>query len=126
MNDMPICSNRTKRKARKDHKCTNCRCEIKSGTEYTYISGIWNGEPESFKLCENCRKVIDNFELIDKDLAYDEGPGLDRGGISCWLQDFIYAGWKGEEAANDIAKLFDVPLDYARDRLGLATKQRGE
>lgn len=119
MNDMPECSAWLNRKARKDHKCTSCGAVIEKGTTYTYISGIWNGEPESYKLCDNCAAIVSDFKKMDKSLGWDEGPTLCRGGVGAWLQDFMYRGWHGEEAAKDISDLFGVPLDYVRRVTGL-------
>ena len=126
MNDMPECSRSTKRKARKNHKCSNCGAVIEKGTDYEFISGIWSGEPQSFKMCNNCEKVFDNFKLMDKNLGYEDGPTLDRGGIGCWLQDFMCYSWHGEKAAQDIAKLFDVPVDYVRRVCGINTPNKEE
>lgn len=52
------------RKARKQHTCCECGCDIKKGSEYNYISGIWDGCPDNYKQCFNCydifKMVIDN------------------------------------------------------------------
>ena len=50
----PECMRTVKRKARKDHACCECRRTIKAGTVYQYVSGIWDGEPSSFKTCPRC------------------------------------------------------------------------
>ena len=112
MNEMPsVCNDKT-RKARKDHKCSNCGESITKYSNYHYISGIWNGYPNGFKLCNNCYSVISNFREMDKDISYEDGPDLGRHGISCWLQGFLCVGYQGKEAAEDMAKRLKVPVSY--------------
>lgn len=50
----PACMRTVKRKARKDHACCECRRTIKAGTVYEFVSGIWDGEPSSYKTCARC------------------------------------------------------------------------
>ena len=50
----PTCFLKRQRRARKDHVCCECRRVIKAGTVYEYESGIWDGEPSSFKTCPRC------------------------------------------------------------------------
>lgn len=119
MNDLPECSYEKNRTARKNHKCTSCMADILKGDNYTYISGIWSGEPESFKLCANCKNVVDNFKKMDEHLGYEDGPSLDLGGVGAWLQGFMCRSWHGEEAAKDIADLFGLQCSYVRRVIGL-------
>lgn len=42
------------RKARKDHECCECSGIINKGENYHYHSGIWEFEPDSFKICVDC------------------------------------------------------------------------
>lgn len=42
------------RKARKDHACCECSRTIKAGSRYEFTSGIWDGEPSSYKTCLRC------------------------------------------------------------------------
>ena len=119
MNDMPDCSTTTTPTARKDHKCTSCGVCIKKGTAYTKISGIWNGDAEEYKLCENCKAVIFDFQKMDENLDCYDGPSLCKGGVSEWLQGFICCGWSGEKADRDMAKLFDLDIDYIKRMLGI-------
>ena len=113
MNELPKCCTSITRRSRKLHKCNGCCAEIKVGDNYRYTSGVWD-EPDSFKHCLSCAKVIDNFTLMDKNLSQDEGPSLDLGGVNEFFYGFVYSGWYGIKAANDTAKLFDVPLAYAK------------
>lgn len=49
------------RRARKEHRCYECREFISPGTRYQYVSGIWDGEPGSFKSCLSCAEIRDHF-----------------------------------------------------------------
>lgn len=48
-------------KARKDHKCTECRKPIKAGEKYEYVFGVWD-EVETFKTCCRCVAVREYVE----------------------------------------------------------------
>mgnify|MGYP003154688263 CR=1 FL=1 len=72
MNDIPQCIEETTRKARKQHMCCECGVLIKSGQQYRYISGIWDGKPLSYKQCLAC---ADRFQRETNNADYpDEGP----------------------------------------------------
>jgi hypothetical protein len=111
MGDLPLCSTEKLRKARKDHKCSNCESDIMTGDEYMYISGVWD-KPLSFKICLNCDKIISGFRLMHKHLRHEDAPSLGLHGISNWFLNFTCRGWNGENAKKDISRLFDVPMDY--------------
>jgi len=109
---MPKCSTSVTRRARKIHGCEGCFSEIKVGDSYRYTSGVWD-EPDSFKHCLSCANVIDNFKLMDQSLDYCDGPSLNTGGVREFFMEFTHSGWFGIRAAAEVAKLFDVPLEYA-------------
>jgi len=44
-------------KARKAHKCYECRRSIRVGERYEYTFQVYDGYPESYHLCENCRDI---------------------------------------------------------------------
>lgn len=46
-----------KRKARKEHICCECHRVIPVGCEYIYYSGIWDGQPSSYKHCVECHDI---------------------------------------------------------------------
>lgn len=75
MSEMPQCYRLVKRKARKDHKCCECRGLIPKGESYNYHSGIWNGEPESYKVCVDCDALREKIRN-ECDLYPDEAPAL--------------------------------------------------
>lgn len=57
MCDMPSCFGEEIRKARKSHKCCECRGQIKAGECYTYSHGVWDGAGQSFKTCSDCESL---------------------------------------------------------------------
>lgn len=62
--EYPECFDECFRVARKEHKCFECREPIKPKERYHYCSGVWAGEPNSYKTCMTCadlRKDIDAY-----------------------------------------------------------------
>jgi len=47
------------RRARKEHRCCECRITIEPGTRYEYVSGIWDGYANSYKTCLGCVSLRD-------------------------------------------------------------------
>lgn len=49
-------------KARKDHKCCECRGVIQKGEQYQNYSGHWNDSGfATFKTCSDCEKLRDDL-----------------------------------------------------------------
>lgn len=48
-------------KARKSHKCYECRSEIKSGEQYFRDTGMWGGDFSTFRTCCLCVEIRDAF-----------------------------------------------------------------
>ena len=75
MNDMdeygPTCMTETWPKARKIHRCCECRRGIKPGEKYQRISGIWDGQPLRFKTCAECADIAARFRHY---LEYEDLP----------------------------------------------------
>lgn len=67
--EMPSVYACDERKARKDHKCCECRGIISKGEVYFYHHGIWDGQAESFKICSDCEVLKTE---IDKDVKEDD------------------------------------------------------
>jgi hypothetical protein len=44
----------TIRKARKQHKCFECRGFIEPGEQFEYVAGCWDGNFDYFKTCCRC------------------------------------------------------------------------
>lgn len=55
----PSCHTQVIRRARKEHKCCECKRVIGPRESYTPESGIWDGEPMRFKTCMDCMSVRD-------------------------------------------------------------------
>ena len=53
----PSCCKELIRTARKQHGCCECYRDILPGEQYEYISGIWDGHPESYKTCLDCQSL---------------------------------------------------------------------
>lgn len=69
MCDLPLAYICKTVKARKDHRCFECRGTIKKGETYHRHSGIWDDGPQRFKVCEDCDNLRNE---VDKDLTYDD------------------------------------------------------
>lgn len=59
---MPSCFKEIYRVARKQHKCCECGGIIEPLDVYQYISGVWDGQPDSFKTCTPCTEARDFYE----------------------------------------------------------------
>ena len=60
--DAPACSMSATRKARKAHRCIECRDAIAIGQRYEHASGVWDGRPSSFKTCGLCVEIRMHFQ----------------------------------------------------------------
>lgn len=49
------------RKARKNHVCCECFSEISTNEEYQFTSGVWDGEPDSYKVCASCVELRNDY-----------------------------------------------------------------
>ena len=67
MSDYPECFRHVTRKARKPHKCCECRGVISAGEKYHYTSGIWDGRAESYKECSDCHELRDTIPCHDQE-----------------------------------------------------------
>ena len=57
----PVVMRTIYRKARKQHMCCECGKQILVGETYEYISGVWDGGPDSFHTCEKCADLRDSM-----------------------------------------------------------------
>lgn len=55
------------RKARKEHKCCECHGVIAVGEKYHNHHGIWNGQGDTFKVCEECNALRDEVDKDERD-----------------------------------------------------------
>jgi len=54
------------RRARKAHRCYACRETIPRGDYYQYSSGIWDGEPGSYRHCLRCAQMLAALTELSK------------------------------------------------------------
>ncbi len=84
MSEMPDVYRLSERKARKDHQCCECKGVIGKGEKYNYHSGIWNGEPASYKVCLDCdalrKQVMIDYMLYPEEVPSFGGLGDDLEG----------------------------------------------
>lgn len=62
---MPSFYVRREPKARKQHQCIECGGDIQPGEKYVLHVGIWEGDFDRFKQCEDCALLF-----IQHDLQY--------------------------------------------------------
>jgi hypothetical protein len=65
----PQCWTQANRRARKPHKCCECRGVIVSGETYVYFSGVWDGTPATYKTCRDCDELR---SILNKEQRHDE------------------------------------------------------
>lgn len=71
MCEMSIVYDCDKRKARKEHKCCECRGVIQVGETYNYHHGIWSDGPEQYKTCLECEVLRDDIDMeLNKNSCY--------------------------------------------------------
>lgn len=105
---MPAAFKMVTRKARKPHFCCECGSDIRKGEKYQYISGIWDGEPNSYKTCNSCSELRDDYySSTDDHSAF--------GFLKEEISNYFYKGYGAKEFAIDypcvganIIKLFGV------------------
>lgn len=95
-------------KARKVHKCCECKETISVGDEYQYSSGIWDGSPDSFRQCLKCYVVI-QAAADSSQFGEDESPSF--GNLKGWLRDFECSDYKGQDLIDGLAEDLGVEKD---------------
>ena len=75
------------RKARKAHRCCECRQEIPKGTKYIDVNGLWEDRFENFKLCECCDELFHKAVEMHDGMPED-GPCFQN--LRAWLLDTDY------------------------------------
>lgn len=60
----PQCYHRSLPKARKQHRCCECRGWIERGEIYERFEGIWDGEGLTFKTCPDCFDIRRRLAII--------------------------------------------------------------
>jgi hypothetical protein len=88
MSELPQAYGCELRKARKPHKCCECRGLISAGENYHYHHGVWDGNADSFKVCADCEALrVD----ADQGVIYAE----DRTGFGCLCETIGELGGNG-------------------------------
>ncbi len=59
--DTAICYDEAVVKARKPHKCYECRRLIEKGERYERASGLWEGSWETYHFCLQCSEISREF-----------------------------------------------------------------
>lgn len=103
MSEYPEAFCTKQRRARKEHKCCECYTKINKGDLYQYSSGIWSGEPSSYKQCSDCHTVC-NALMCHSEYETDSPDGLNFGYLKEFFYGYICTGFKGQEALNSFAK----------------------
>ncbi len=54
---MPTVFDASTPRARKAHRCCECRGVIPPGEQYHLFTGLWDGRWDAYKTCEDCEKL---------------------------------------------------------------------
>lgn len=81
------------RRAKKDHRCSECGRTIEPSETYEYVRGKWNGDFDTFKTCPRCLALL---EWVQAHVP-----------CFCW------------EHGNLIEDAIETARDYANDAPGL-------
>lgn len=63
MCEYPEYARRVQRRARKTHRCCECRGQIDRGEKYTYVFGVWSGDAMTFKTCSDCNQLRFEYDV---------------------------------------------------------------
>lgn len=93
------------RRALKTHACEECWSAILPGDHYTHYACLWEGEVQTHKLCEFCKRLCGAHSKAERALghtgSYEIGT-LCHQVASCAREEPKYAdlfrrAWRGEE-----------------------------
>jgi len=59
--ELPTVSTVAWRKARKAHRCCECKDLIRPGERYEHTTGLWDGRWETYRTCDDC---VDTREKV--------------------------------------------------------------
>lgn len=57
-------------KARKEHKCSECREPIMPGEQYMLHEGLWEDHWSRYRTCPGCLEIIDDARKEDSEFSY--------------------------------------------------------
>ena len=113
----PTAFSETTRKARKAHKCCDCDTTIQPGDQYVISSGIWDGEPDSYKHYMNCHEI---FKAASESAEYvEEGPAFQ--GLWEWLTNELHYTYTGKnlESLTQLSNKIGIPAETLNSYLKL-------
>lgn len=64
--DPPSVYNESEPKAKKEHRCSECRRTIEVGEQYLRIEGCWDGVWSTSKVCRHCSAMADVMRSISE------------------------------------------------------------
>jgi hypothetical protein len=110
MSESPEAFTTKTRKARKVHKCCECYQLISIGEEYQASSGIWDGEPASYKQCLGCRSIM---TAVYAKIQYDDdAPGF--GEMKDYFNNYVDSNYSGEAFVAGESEVYGVDPDKLR------------
>ncbi len=69
-------------KARKPHKCYECRGAIQPEEKYHKFAGVWNGDFQTFQRCGDCHTLAVEIEnQRDSEFGAHEDNNVEFGGL---------------------------------------------
>lgn len=57
--ELPEFYRKSVRKARKEHRCDECKKPIRVGESYEHVSGKWDGRIGTYKTCPRCLTLFE-------------------------------------------------------------------
>ena len=108
--DGPECSVEKTRKARKQHTCCECHLPIPVGAQYVHTSGIWDGEPSTFKQHVECHRLL---RMIWDEYCGGEGMWL----FGSLLEEIEEYEDEDTEAQDDEGEPVEFPEPVVIDRM---------
>jgi hypothetical protein len=103
------CQSTRTRTARKPHQCCECHSTINQGEQYAFTSGVWNGEPASFKTCHNCWEILAQTSRYVNLTASECDDYPYFGGLLQWFDNRITCDFQGEAFVLEMAEAIQVP-----------------
>jgi hypothetical protein len=98
--------NHSQRRARKEHRCSECHGGIRSGEIYSVFTGVFEGDFYSIKMCAHCGPA---YEAANKESWRVGGEGLEFGS----LHEDVFESHDAERMAayikNKVARGAEVP-----------------
>lgn len=86
MCELPTLYSEREVRARKQHRCCECRISIKPGDTYSRVEGLWDGRFQTYKTCTPCAEARDWLSRL---MPSDEcGPTFGD------LHDYLADEWR--------------------------------